>query len=222
MLLLIRGHIRDGFDTPHLYIFAKMMRERYAVDIYIQTWCHVSNKLSWRPIQENKTAVTEDTIRTYFKDVPIKCILILDDTTIRHHGSTEGTVVKSMIPKIGWKNMWFGKATLAKHVSSQNDPATLVINTRFDLFSCERNSQTIAPLAKFIEQNKTHDGDTIVFSTPYNTAGVDNIYMGTAAANERLSSHFNENLDIICARPEYSHIENPEKMVFLENHHRRI
>ena len=218
MLLLIRGHIRDGFDTPHLYIFSKMLYELYNLDIYIQTWAVVSNNVSWRPIEERNTKVTEEFVRSYFKDVPIKSIIILDDTTITLRGDTHGTVIKSMIPKIGWKNMWYGKYTLASHVASQNAPTTLLINTRFDLFSCERNKQTIAPLAKFVATNKSLiNPPSILFLTPYNTAGIDNIYMGTVAINEHLSRHFNENLDEICARPEYAQMENPEKMVFLES-----
>jgi hypothetical protein len=216
MLFLIRGHIRNGFDTEDLYNFVKQMYQLYKVDIYIQTWSVFSNSISWRPIPNNPIKVTDEIIRAYFKDIPIKSILILDDTKITITGNTSGVVKNSGIPIIGWKNMWYGKATIADHIAESEHSDTLLINTRFDLF-CNSNNPTVANLLLFVEKNNNTTPTSLIFMSSLACCGIDNFYITTVAINRTLSQHFNTSLDEIMARPEYGSIGNPEKLVFYEN-----
>ena len=216
MLLLIRGHIRTSFDTPELYNFVKILYQIYKVEIYIQTWTVFSNSISWRSVADNPTEVTETIVREYFKEIPIKSILILDDTKITITGNKSGLVIKSGIPLIGWKNMWYGKAALADHVAAKEAHDVIIINTRFDLF-CNSNNPAVSILLPFIKNNKDTILPYIVFMSHMATAGIDNFYMATVAVNQHRSQHFTRNLDEILARPEYIHTVHPEKLVFYEN-----
>jgi hypothetical protein len=160
MILLIRGHIRTGFDTPYLYNFVKTVYELYKVKIYIQTWSVFSNSISWRPIANNPTKVTEEVIKNYFKDIPINDILILDDTKITLHGIKSGNVGISCVPMIGWKNMWYGKSALADYVAAHEAPDSILINTRFD---CVFEYANIEDLLLFIK-NQVRKSRKILFS----------------------------------------------------------
>ena len=216
MLLLIRGHIRNAFDTEDLYNFVKQIHQLYKVDIYIQTWSVFSNSISWRPISDNPIKVTDEIIRAYFKEVPIKSILILDDTKITITGNKTGFVIKSGIPIIGWKNMWYGKAAVADHVAECEHSDTLLINTRFDLF-CNSNNPTAANLLLFVEKNNNTQPTSLIFMSSLACCGIDNFYITTVAINSRISHHFNTNLDEILSRREYHSTVHPEKLVFYEN-----
>lgn len=216
MLLLLRGHIRDSFKTQELYEFVRTLHEMYAVDIYLQTWSVFSNSISWRHVTANPAEVTEDIIRTYFKDIPIKDILILDDTKITITGNKSGKILAAITPLIGWKNMWYGKAALAVRVAQSEADNTPVINTRFDLFCLPNNPPLADPFA-FIEMNKDTRLVPAVFIVPYISHSIDNIYMTTVGFNVHLSQHFNENLDTILQNSYYSYLVHHEYLVFLEN-----
>ena len=216
MLLLLRGHIRDSFKTQDLYNFVRNLYNKYAVDIYLQTWSVFSNSISWRHVMANPAAVTEDIIRAYFKDIPIKDILILDDTKITLTGNNSGKILASITPLEGWKNMWYGKAALAAHVAQLEAADTPLINTRFDLF-CMPNNPPLSDPYTFIAMNKDTRLSPAVFILPYVSHSIDNIYMTTVGFNVRLSQHFNENLDEILRTKNYSHLVHHEHLVFFEN-----
>jgi len=214
MLLLIRGHIRGAFDTDDLYNFAKQLYDLYAVEIYIQTWTVFSNGVSWQTIPTNLNVVDEGVLKAYFRDVPIKGMLILDDSKITHTGVTEGKLMASWIPVVGWKNMWYGKAALAKYVYDRYPHQTPIINTRFDLF-CNSNKADPVNALSFIQANHAVSPKTNIFMVNGPVHGVDNIYFGTVGTNHILSRHFHEHFDTIAAT--YKHVGNPEKVVFFEN-----
>ena len=111
MILIIRGHIRQSFETSNLIDFIKSIHHIFPdIKIYIHTWNIFSNNLSWRPIQINNTIVTEEIIYNYFGELKhlIKHIIIDNDSNIKLIGNLHGRINGSM-PIHGWKNYWYGK-----------------------------------------------------------------------------------------------------------------
>jgi len=61
MILILRGHIRDSFNSPDLKL---LVHDIYQLDptleIYIHTWNIYSNNISWRDIEANTQEVMEE------------------------------------------------------------------------------------------------------------------------------------------------------------------
>ena len=53
MIILLRGHIRNSFDTQYLYELMQYLSNNYNIEIYIHTWDIIQNNISWREIKEN-------------------------------------------------------------------------------------------------------------------------------------------------------------------------
>ena len=151
MKILLRGHIRDAFDTPALYDFIRTLHTLYSVELYVQTWAIFSNNISWRPIQTNNKRVTETIIRKYFHDIPIPQILILNAANIEGHKM--GNVARSRVPIVGWKNMWYGKFHNIKCAREAfGDIDENIVNMRFDLLS-NSNVFDMPDILAMIERN---------------------------------------------------------------------
>lgn len=214
-IVLLRGHIRTGFDTDQLYIFLRLLNTISPLTIYVHTWDVQQNSLSWRRIEDNPTPITSDKITAYLRDLApcVKHIRIDPDGSLPIVGNTEGKVVSSLIPIRGWKNMWAGKHTMLEHIYAENDPRALIINTRFDLFSNSNNLNSSA-LIRFFRDCIAIQPKTIAFlqNVPFN--GCDNFYIGTVFAMHKLAQHFYTNLDHICTL--YPAIINPERLVMFE------
>jgi hypothetical protein len=218
MILLLRGHIRTGFDTPQLYVFLQLLHSITPLTIYIHTWDIKQNSLSWRHMEDIKTEITTDMITAYFRELAscIKVIRIDPDGSLPIHGSKEGKITRSRIPTIGWKNMWAGKYTILEQIYRENPPEELLVNTRFDLFTNSVNiGSTI--LLRFYGNALLTPPKTVSFlqETPFN--GCDNFYIGTSHAMFKLAQHFHANLDTISSI--HSRNEYPERLVMLESHH---
>lgn len=207
IVLVIRGHIRTGFNNDKLYKFIRKITKLYDIDIYIHTWNKIQNSLSWRNLENINTVVTEQTIIDYFKDIPIKKIIIDDDSNITLIGNLNENIAASAMPTRGWKNMWYGKAAIINSIPDNS----YVINTRFDYFNLEsilnRNEDI---LLNTINEKK----DRIVFAIHGPHVGVDNFYCGPIDKIRSLTNNFNENLDSILLR--YTNEVHPEKIVFFE------
>ena len=54
MILVIRGHIRNSFETKELYNFIEELYNIYPdLKIFIHTWNIFANSVSWRNITVN-------------------------------------------------------------------------------------------------------------------------------------------------------------------------
>lgn len=217
MILILRGHIRDAFDTPDLQF---LIRDIYKLDpyltIYIHTWNIYSNNISWRPVDVNIQQVTPKTIYTYFSDLShlIKHIIIDDDSQIQLIGNLSGTVCRSKMPVIGWKNYWYGKYKIMEYVYN-TCPSQLVINTRFDILD-NSNSLERTDILTFIEENQHSTFKSNKFILNVNGLGIDNLYLGNVDTMYRLAHHFYYYLDDI--QQQYMNVSNQEKLVFLVNY----
>ena len=56
MIIIIRGHIRNTFDTKYFYYFIENLYNLFPdLKIFIHTWNIFANNISWRNIQINNT-----------------------------------------------------------------------------------------------------------------------------------------------------------------------
>jgi hypothetical protein len=231
MIILLRGHIRNSFNTEYLYELIQYLSNNYNIEIYIHTWDIIQNNISWREIKEKNIPVTNEMIYDYFKDLKhlIKHIIIDSDKDLKLFGNTKGLVYKA--PCLGWKNMWYGKFRIIKYLfenshSFKSKPPIdqLVVNLRFDIFS---NSQVfesiniikfINNIAYYTSLNNHLLRKNIFIKNIPTCYGIDNIYIGNINTMHKLIGHFHFNLDKIMLRYKYNRkIRVQEALVFLEN-----
>jgi hypothetical protein len=200
MILILRGHIRESFNTKDLYNFVKELYTIFPnLNIYIHTWNIFANNISWRNIEINNNIVELSTIFNYFDDLKIliKKIIIDDDTKIKLIGNLNGNVALSKMPLKGWKNYWYGKYSIINYIYNTDiDKNKFVINTRFDLFCNSYNFNNIQ-IINFIKNNNKNVFIKNKFLVDKNRAGVDNIYIGNINTMYTLIHKFYYELDNI-------------------------
>jgi len=222
MIVILRGHIRNSFDTPKLYDFIKKLVNEYDnIEIYIHTWNIFQNNISWRQLDINNNVVTEDTIYTYFKDINknIKHIIIDDDKSIKLNGDLTGFLCNTRAPVIGWKNYWYGKFKIIKYIINNiNSPKDInkhILNMRFDIIERDDLYFKMHNITRFLNFYKNKELNKNVFM--YNEACpcIDNIYLGNTIMMFKLAYHFHHNLDHI--KNTYPTEKHQECMVYNEN-----
>jgi len=228
MILVIRGHIRETFFTPHLYNLIKHISIIIPdLKIFIHTWNILSSNVSWRAINQNNTIVTEETVYNYFNDLKnlIKHIIIDDDTKVAVIGNIRGRINKGNMPIIGWKYYWYGKFQIIDYINKYNNDNNkiydneMIINLRFDVLnnSCSLSHNFII---KFINhciikcRNRIINTNLFIYDHPHN--GIDNIYIGNIHTLYKLTYKFYNNLDDIILKNQ--NIPNQEQLVFIINY----
>jgi hypothetical protein len=192
IIILLRGHVRTSFDDDKLYNIIKKISEKYSVKLYIHTWNKKSSNISWRYIQEDNTVITEDKVKNYFRDIPIKKIIIEDDSNVILNGKLDGNVMCGSNPLIGWKFMWYGINVIMNEIKLNENDKELIFNTRLDCFVDEN------AIFEFINNNiKTSKLKKNVFlvNQTDNLYGSDNVYIGDINVMSELIDHFYKNLD---------------------------
>jgi hypothetical protein len=200
MIFILRGHIRESFETTELY---HLIKDIYALfpdlKIFIHTWNIFANTISWRHISMNKTAVNDTIIYNYFDDLKhlIKKIIIDDDTKINLIGNLTGTINNGPMPIIGWKNYWYGKHKIIDYLYGIGIDNEMIVNCRFDIMK-NSNSMIHDNILNFIEKNRKIIFTKNIFNTisEYN-GGIDNIYIGNINTMYKLTHTFFYNLDDI-------------------------
>lgn len=220
MIIVLRGHIRQSFQNKQLYRFIKYICLHYDnVEIYIHTWNIVQNGISWREMETNHSEVNEQIIMMYFKDMNIfiKKILIEDDNNIKLNGNIKGLIPGTKAPILGWKNYWYSKYQIMKHIKEEkvgNKEQPTLINMRFDLF----NNSNIFSLDKLITFMNTCKNEVLGENKFLNNdffAGCDNFYIGNIDTMYRLIHHFHFHLDTIIKK--HGLIKYQEAFVMIEN-----
>lgn len=219
MILVIRGHIRNSFSTKDLYQFIKQL---YEIDptlkIYIHTWTIFANNLSWRNIQIDNTLTSKEIIYDYLDDLKnlVEEIVIDDDSKIDLIGNLEGNMNKrGVMPIKGWKNYWYGKYKIIKHIYNKTENTNeMIVNTRFDVFDNSNNfSQEI--LLNLIKTNIGIKFTENKFIYDMEFKGVDNTYVGNIETMYKLAHYFHNNLDEILM--ENSDVYHHENLVYKKN-----
>jgi hypothetical protein len=216
MILVLRGHIRDAFQTKYL---KHLIKNIYEIDpqlqIYIHTWNVFSNNISWRRIESNNTRVSTNTIYNYFGELSplIKYIMIDDDSKIQLIGNVSGKINDYKMPILGWKNYWYGKFQIINYLYLQNIQGT-IINMRFDIMVNKCNRLTNDQIIPFIRKNKNNEFTKNKFIYDEEHSGIDNIYMGNIHTMYKLTHRFYYHLDDILQ----THHQNvQENLVFIVN-----
>jgi len=218
MILIIRGHIRNTFDTKDFYNLIKNIYHNYPdLKIFIHTWNIISNGISWRDISTNIYIVTEEYIYDYFNDLNhlIKHIIIDDDTKINLIGNLEGKISNCNMPIIGWKNYWYGKYKIIEYINNLNiDIKETIINSRFDILN-NSNSLKHEIIINFINNNDTEFNKNIFI---YNCEkyGLDNLYLGNINTMYKLIYHLHYKLDNILLN-KINETEHQEYIVYRLN-----
>lgn len=224
LILILRGHIRKSFDNNELYNFIKILSNNYKLKIYLHTWNTKSNNLSWREIEEDNTNINEDTIKKYFNDLFkfIKKIYIDNDKENILLGNTKGNLILTKMPRIGWKNMWYGIHKICQEVFNNENDNIIILNTRFDSLNNSNSLHSeylLTELKKYFYLflfNKFEKNYFIKIPNS-NINGIDNNIVSDKNKLIILTKHFHENLDEI--EKKYMNLKGyaHETMVFFEN-----
>lgn len=216
MILILRGHIRDAFNTQDLKnLIADIYHMDPTLEIYIHTWNVFSNGISWRAVGVNLQRVTTHTIHSYFGELSplIKHMIIEDDADLPLLGNVSGVVASSGMPIRGWKNYWYGKYQIIQYIQ-QHSSTSPIINTRFDVLN-NSNSFDHHDILQFIDYYKNTYFFKNQFMPTTNGLGMDNLYMGNLNTMYTLIHHFAHHLDEI--ETTYRSIQNQELLVPIMN-----
>jgi hypothetical protein len=201
MILIIRGHIRNSFETKTLYNLIKEIHSIFPdLKIFIHTWNIFANNISWRNININEQIVNDKIIYDYFDDLKclIKNIIIDDDNKIKLVGNLCGKINNGPMPIIGWKNYWYGKHKIIDYLYNSNiDENEMIVNFRFDIMN-NSNSFDEKSIVNFIKNNSNIIfTKNIFFFNDENNFGIDNIYIGNINTMYKLINIFFYELDDI-------------------------
>jgi len=217
MILILRGHIRNAFDTPNLKQWvAALHRQCPDLKVYIHTWNIVANNISWRRFPTNSSPVTKQTIYTYFNELTplIQHVMIEDDSNLPLIGNTLGKINNYMAPIKGWKNYWYGKYQIIDHVHKNIPSHEMIINTRFDVMANPFNPLSHDQMLSFIQTHRHTVFTKNKFMYDEQHAGIDNLYLGNMETMYKLAHHFHYHLDDIL---EKHHLDVQENLVFIMN-----
>ena len=201
MILIIRGHIRNSFETKNLY---NLIKEIHVINpdlkIFIHTWNIFANNISWRNININERCVNDKIIYDYFDDLVhlIKNIIIDDDTKINLIGNLFGKINNGPMPIIGWKNYWYGKHKIIDYLYNINiDDNEMIVNFRFDILNNSNNFDE-ETIVNFIKNNSKiiFTKNIFLFNNEHHN-GIDNIYIGNINTMHKLINKFFYELDDI-------------------------
>ena len=217
MILMVRGHIRNSFETKDFYLLVKELHEMYPdLKIFIHTWNIFANNISHRPIIVNNQNVDNQIIYDYFDDLKnlIQNIIIDDDSKINLIGNVSGNI--GCNPMIGWKNYWYGKYRAIEDISNKNiNKNEIVVNLRFDIMN---NSISFSKdkIVDFIKNNSEviFTKNAFIFDNEQNF-GIDNIYIGNIETMHKLTNKFFYELDEILIQNQ--NIGAPEYLVYRVN-----
>lgn len=227
MILIIRGHIRQSFNTPNLFnLINHIYSTNNQLQIYIHTWNKYANNISWRKISANNTKVTKEDIYNYFQHLKhiIKHIIIDDDTQIQLIGRTTGYLNEKLhVPIIGWKNYWYGKYNIIRHIYNHStNKDQMAINLRFDILN-NSNSIKTHDIIDFINKYTNNTFSKNVFLYDREHMGIDNIYIGNINTMYKLINYFLHNLDNILDdafnNTNNIYVRHQENLVFQINNH---
>jgi hypothetical protein len=218
MILVIRGHIRNSFQTKELYNFIETLYDMFPdVKIFIHTWNIFANNISWRNIPVNRQTVNEDIIYNYFGELKplINHIIIDDDTKIQLNGRLDGRINGGPMPIIGWKNYWYGKYKIIDYIYNHNNyNEEIIVNIRFDIFSNSNNFDK-GMILNWIKDNSKMQFKKNIFLFDYECTGIDNIYIGNINTMHKLINKFFYELDDILIKN--NNTGNQEKLVYRIN-----
>ena len=219
MILMIRGHIRESFETKKLYELIKELHTAFPdLKIFIHTWNIFANNISHRTISANNKNVDNETIYDYFDDLKhlIENIIIDDDTKINLIGNIEGKIQHLGTPLIGWKNYIYGKHRAIEDIYNKNtDKNEVIVNLRFDVMNNSISFKKNQIIDFIKENNEMIFTKNIFLFNDENHYGIDNLYIGNINTMYKLLNKFFYELDEILI--ENKNIGAPEYLFYRVN-----
>jgi hypothetical protein len=224
LILLLRGHVRETFENDELYDLIKEISNIVEIEIYISTWNIYANNLSWREIKEDNREITEQIIRTYFRELQekIHLVLIHDEKNILLNGRIDGVFGKGDMPIRAWKNMWYSQYFMMDFINKTKPKNQLLLNLRLDILKNSNRDinnkeyilHYVNVYAGFLKNNANIKKNNFLLELEW--AGIDNIIGGTVETMYKLLRHFHFNLDAILTS--YGNFKFPhEVLVYREN-----
>jgi len=199
MIVVLRGHIRQSFESDDLYFFLKELYNINHFDLYIHTWSIKQSSLSWRPMNEDLTPITKEIIYEYLKDLSqiVKLCSIEDETLCSIIGRTEGNVCSSVMPILGWKRYWYGQYHILDEMGSLPiNKEEAILNFRFDILDNRFSSSKEEYLTFFLKE-KSSKFTKNIFLKDSCFYGLDNFYMGNYETMYAAVKELHLNLDEI-------------------------
>jgi hypothetical protein len=193
----IRGHLRNGLTDDQLKNYIALLKQNHEVDIFLHTWKESEAKSSYRTLDHSKAfSVTPKILKEYFGDIPIKKIIIDDDTALELHGNLKGIIPNSKIPVLAWKRMWAGQFKLISHLyHAHRYDYDRVVNTRYDFFT---HKLCYTPVKNLLKMTAEQSMLTLKYPKYYRRLlGVDNYYCGELETLYELVGDFHYKLDDI-------------------------
>lgn len=214
--LILRGHVRNGFDDNRMYEFVQYLDTLFDLQIYIHSWTVKQSSVSHRRLEQQNDLITNTHFEDYFKALSarIRHIDIENDEEIHLIGKVEGRMFPNggSTPLIGWKRMIHGKFKMIQFVRNlKKDQSELVLDTRFDLFPVHDHLSIFYKLDahKFASDHANSPIVKNVFCVNDDYKyGVDNMYFGSIQSCFELNYAFHHDLDTIVARN--TDLINPE------------
>jgi hypothetical protein len=193
----IRGHLRNGLTDDQLKNYIALLKQNHEVDIFLHTWKESEAKSSYRTLDHSKAfSVTPKIIKEYFGDLPIKKIIIDDDSQLELHGNLEGIIPNSKIPVLAWKRMWAGQFKQISHLyHNHRYDYDRVVNTRYDFFT---HKLCYTPVKNLLKITNESSKLSVKYPKYYRyMLGVDNYYAGELETIYDLIGDFHYRLDDI-------------------------
>lgn len=198
--LIVRGHIRSSFNDAKLKCLLDELGLNFDLRAYVQTWSVFQNSLSWRKVEDIPTKVTEEAVRSYFGEIDVRRVRIIDDSKITHIGNTEGTIGRTPCPVRAWKNMYYGMMSASSTVLASEDPSSISVQMRFDILS-NPFSPSMQEIVEFVKRDYEvlssgdQPNERMRFLRMRCFMGVDNIYMSTNEDLNRFISYMYYDMD---------------------------
>jgi UDP-galactopyranose mutase len=156
LALIISGHERNALQNTMMKKFIEKLSEAFTIDLYLHSW-HVNEATkSWRKL-DTPREISIDKIQNYFSSFPIKYLEIENDAYIKLEQTVDNTsiILSKMLPKVAWKNMWYGKFKCISHIQEHYD---VVLMTRYDYFTYNacvtvKNAKMMLKLVDLIVKN---------------------------------------------------------------------
>jgi|LauGreDrversion4_1035100.scaffolds.fasta_scaffold02973_3 hypothetical protein len=220
MILVLRGHVRNSFETKNLYNLIKNIYNIFPdLKIFIHTWNIFSNNISWRHIAINNKNMNETIIYDYFDDLKhlIEHIIIDDDTKIQLNGNLCGNINNGPMPIIGWKNYWYGKYRIIDYLyNTEIQENRMIINCRFDVLNNSNNFTDINIINLIQNNSEIQLTKNIFLFNNEHHCGIDNIYIGNIKTMHKLINLFCYELDDILSKN--NDTIHQEMLVYRINH----
>lgn len=198
IVLALRGHVRDAFDTGELRAFADQLSALAGGSFRVcaHTWATHSSGTSWRAVAPDDRLVDAGAIRAYFGNLLVASVQIEHNTALTARGiPPEARVSVSQMPLSGWCSYWesCSRALALSRLAGAARRGDLVVTCRYDAFTHPIARETKIDVARAIAMvahacKTPRERPTFLYDEF--VLGFDNLYAGDMDSLERIARAF--------------------------------